>query len=456
MQFDNKKIDLTQVTEISDFTVDHYQELLILAKAQWDFAQYDSIPWGSRFILWRHDVDFSLNRSLALAQIENIAGLRATYFINPHSEFYNLAELSQHRIVSNILSLGHDLGLHFDGAFYDIISEKELDYYVFREAQYLKDLFGVVPTAFSFHNPISSNLHCENEIYGGIQNCYSYRLKNEIPYCSDSNGEWRFRRLYDVLEAGTDFSLQVLTHPGWWQDEPMAPRQRVFRSVYGRAKAIMDFSDSSVASFNRTHRSGSENNIQFFQNLDSRLFDLFDFLWNERFFPALFIELWRYHQEQIIRICKAYIIESWGIAEEEVNLFFEELVTQNIDGKIFINNLFIDPSLINYSIKKSDYKKYADIYKLVIRGFPPPNEEILEIGCVYTCELIQAFISWSEQFDVKYEPLVEQNLPPLKITDLFNHESKENLKNDNKVLRNIQKDLWNKYRLELLLNVDSK
>ena len=73
-----------------DFTLDHYRELLRLAKSKYDIASYDDPSFSNNSLLWRHDVDLSLERSLILAKIENEEGFKATYFVNPHSEFYNL------------------------------------------------------------------------------------------------------------------------------------------------------------------------------------------------------------------------------------------------------------------------------------------------------------------------------------------------------------------------------
>ena len=220
----------------SDFTIEQYGELLRLAKSSFTFTTYTTIPWGERFILWRHDCDFSLNRALALARIEAGADIIATYFLNPHCEFYNIFEASQWQIVKEILELGHKIGLHFDVAFHGIKSVEELDKRIRSEAALLKGLFGVEPIAFSFHNPVAADLSYEAEEYGGLNNCYSRRFKTEVPYCSDSNGYWRFRRLYDVLTDATDPCLQVLTHPGWWQEKAISPWQRVKRSIEGRAK----------------------------------------------------------------------------------------------------------------------------------------------------------------------------------------------------------------------------
>ena len=58
------------MTDIKDFTVEHYAKLLRLAKAQYKFISYGEFAFDQRFILWRHDCDFSLNRARHLALIE--------------------------------------------------------------------------------------------------------------------------------------------------------------------------------------------------------------------------------------------------------------------------------------------------------------------------------------------------------------------------------------------------
>ncbi|MFZ1705905.1 MAG: hypothetical protein WAT79_16285, partial [Saprospiraceae bacterium] len=250
-----------------DFTVDAYRELLVIAKEKYVFASYDEIPWGQRFILWRHDCDFSLNRAFALASIEADQGIRTTYFLNPHSEFYNLFERSQYRLVSEIVGMGHQVGLHFDAAFYPIPDEESLATHVRNDADLLDGLFGTRPAAFSFHNPLASHLRSEDDSYGGLINCYSRRFKAEIPYCSDSNGYWRFRRLRDVLEQASDPCLLVLTHPGWWQNCEMPPRQRIFRSVYGRARATMADYDAVIFAHGRENLSGAAGALAFLRDV---------------------------------------------------------------------------------------------------------------------------------------------------------------------------------------------
>lgn len=236
---------------MADFTTDHYRQLLRLALKNYEFTSYTDKEKTENFILWRHDCDYSLNRSLRLAQIEAEEGVKSTYFLLPHCDFYNLLEKRQSALIHEIIGLGHHIGLHFDAGFYDLTSEEQLDSLVRKEAGWLQDWFGVNVGVFSFHNPDAFSLGCEKDSYGGLVNCYSAYFKNNVGYCSDSNGYWRFRRMHDVLQKADDKCLQILTHPGWWQDTVMAPRERIERCVQGRAAATMADYDSLLLRHSR-------------------------------------------------------------------------------------------------------------------------------------------------------------------------------------------------------------
>ena len=175
ISYDNKP--LKALSSDVEFTVEVYRQLLKTALANYLLVTYRSIPWGERFLLWRNDCDYSLNRSLALGRIEEKEGLCSTFYVSPHSEFYNLFERSQLDLLTSLLELGHDIGLHFDGDFYTTSSGTELHEQVHREANLLAQFVGVRPTAFSFHNPSAFHLTCEADTCGGLINCYSRRFK---------------------------------------------------------------------------------------------------------------------------------------------------------------------------------------------------------------------------------------------------------------------------------------
>jgi hypothetical protein len=376
-----------------DFTVDHYRKLLRLATAHWQNVPYDAIPWGAKFILWRHDLDYSVNRALVLARVEREEGIRATYFLNPHSEFYNVAELAQFRIIKEILSLGHSLGLHFDGAFHGIADEAALDHLVTREASYLADLFGVRPVAFSFHNPVAEHLACEGDRYGGLVNCYSRRFKTEVPYCSDSNGYWRFRRLYDVLSDGSDPCLQVLTHPGWWQETPMPPRRRIFRCAFGRARSMMRCYDQLLLEHGRINHRGSAACLQILARSLPRAFELCDFLWSEGHFSTLFLELWRLHEKQVTSVCITVLQKEWRLPAAEVSAFMGQ-ESLGVDGFRLFQALFDETWQATGGLDSARFSEWVGVRDQLVHGRRAFDGAYLEQGCVAVCEAIRHLSAW--------------------------------------------------------------
>jgi hypothetical protein len=219
-----------------DFTIRHYVELLKALKSNYTVSQYHLFNKDEKFALLRHDIDISPQRALQMAIAENKEGLKATYFIHIHSEYYNVFEKEIYNIICKIISLGHDIGIHFDTHFYSIDSKEAIDKNLYLEKELLERLFHTSIHVFSFHNTNPFILSCQDEQYAGLINTYSTYFQKSVTYCSDSNGYWKFERMYDLVQSAKAANLQLLTHPEWWQEEPMSPWQKVKRCVNGRAE----------------------------------------------------------------------------------------------------------------------------------------------------------------------------------------------------------------------------
>jgi hypothetical protein len=232
----------------ADFTEQEYRRALALARRSYEFE-----PFGTesteRHVLWRHDVDASVHRAARLAAIEAEEGVRATYFLSFHSSFYNLLERPVLEAARALVAAGHWLGLHFDSSFPvgGDVAER-----IGREAAQLADLFERPVATFSFHNPglVNDDLALADDTVAGLVNAYGRRIRERYSYVSDSNGYWRHERLFDVLEEAPP-RLHVLTHPEWWQEKPLPPRDRIVRCAEGRARAAIDEYDAALAAAGR-------------------------------------------------------------------------------------------------------------------------------------------------------------------------------------------------------------
>lgn len=227
-------------TAFSEFTEAGFRTLLhALKKNGYQFTHYGH-PRGNGQVLWRHDVDVSMHRAVRLAEIESEEGIRATYFINPRCQFYNLLEPEIARLADRIKMLGHEIGLHFDAGAYCITSwsQAELEKALAHERALLETILGAPVGSVSWHNPDLSNLLTfDADAIAGLANAYAATIRRDYVYCSDSNGYWRFHPMGDVIAAGHP-RLHLLTHPEWWTPEPMPPSARIDRAIAGRATAV--------------------------------------------------------------------------------------------------------------------------------------------------------------------------------------------------------------------------
>ncbi len=233
----------SELYRFSDFTLSHYKEILsLLQQRHYHFASYDNFNKADRFVLLRHDIDFSPQRAFKMAELESELETPSTYFIHIHSEYYNSLEKEIYLIIQNILSLGHQIGIHFDSHFYNIQTEKDIHLRLHQESVLFAEFFKVNVKCFSFHNTNPFILSCQNDTYAGLVNSYSSYFQKELAYCSDSNGHWRYKRMYDMIRDENPERLQLLIHPEWWQETVMSPWQKIKRAVYGRAdKNLSDY-----------------------------------------------------------------------------------------------------------------------------------------------------------------------------------------------------------------------
>jgi hypothetical protein len=230
--------------KFSDFTITNFKRLLEYAKCSYKFVFFDvkNVAENNSIIL-RHDLEFSVEIALKMAQIEADLGIKTTYFVQLHSEFYNIFEKKNILQLNEIKKLGHQIGLHFDSHFWNISNEDELHEKLVFDKEILEKYLDTTIKAFSFHNNNEFTLSCRKETYGGLINVYSDYFRENYDYNADSLGYWRFERLEDLLMQRKYDKLQVLIHDGMWQDEILPPRQRVFKVIDENSKRLKELYD---------------------------------------------------------------------------------------------------------------------------------------------------------------------------------------------------------------------
>jgi len=169
-------------------------------------------------ILLRHDIDFSIEATMKLAEIEKNNSILGTYFIQLSSVFYNPLTPTYSSVIREISNMGHKIALHFDPTIYPDYQEMDIPELVSNikaEIKVLSNLVNQDIDVVSFHNPTKMVFNKDLYDYGLISTYGTkYFNSNKIKYIADSNMKWRDGYILD--KAVNNQSIQFLVHPGHW------------------------------------------------------------------------------------------------------------------------------------------------------------------------------------------------------------------------------------------------
>lgn len=205
-----------------EFSYNYYGNLIrSIHDEGYSFCDYFS--WGSKdkSVILRHDVDYDLDKAVALAKYEqslvyDYGKLKPTYFVLLTSGFYNLYSYESRKKMDTILETGAEIGLHFDEAAYESGSIDQFKERIYTEAGHLGDIIDKPIRVVSMHRPSAFTLDSNIEL-DGLVNSYSKEFFKDMKYISDSRRNWR-EDADDVIKCGEYNRLHILTHSFWYDD----------------------------------------------------------------------------------------------------------------------------------------------------------------------------------------------------------------------------------------------
>lgn len=208
-----------------EFTYRAYRELLHLLQEQgYAYEDYHTYQRASKCVILRHDVDNSLEQAMRLAELEAEEGVRSTYFVLLRTDFYNPASKVEAERIHRILSLGHEVGLHFDEVAY-APGEADVTSLILKEAEILSSICGCPVTTVSMHRPSKATLEADLQIPSMI-NSYGKTFFHDFKYLSDSRRRWR-EPVLDIVRSGEYDCLHILTHAFWYHEEELSIEESV-------------------------------------------------------------------------------------------------------------------------------------------------------------------------------------------------------------------------------------
>ena len=218
-----------------DFSFDSYRALLAHIRASGHaICPLGSVPASGRYVILRHDIDYSVARALEMAELEHELGVRATVFLMLASPYYNLLDEENLRAARRIVELGHEIGFHYDTDLIVAADQGAAAREVIRQAEFVAATLGTTITTVAQHNPSVTATRIR---VPGYIDAYDPKYFTEIAYLSDS------RRLFgtpDVYRFFADHErCQLLIHPLWWHRVSQT-RTEAFAGVRAEALGRID------------------------------------------------------------------------------------------------------------------------------------------------------------------------------------------------------------------------
>jgi len=194
-----------------NFSFEIYKKLILeLKKQDFEFSTFKEYSITKKVYL-RHDIDIYSENALNLALIEKDCEVTAVYFFQIDSTFYNILSEEVISTINKIKKLGHEIGLHINP--HKVKNPNELMKKITREYEFFKNHIPV-SKIISFHRP--PDFIFENLEFEGFINVYGDKYFKEIRYLSDSKRRKLYKNLNESLQTDTKTSIQLLTHPYWW------------------------------------------------------------------------------------------------------------------------------------------------------------------------------------------------------------------------------------------------
>lgn len=213
------------------FTYSFYSNLIQYLKDKgYNISNYHEYGAYDKVAILRHDVDMSVDKALAMAELEHELGVCSTYFFLLSTDFYNIASHKSLSKINRIRELEHEIGLHFDEVKYGNISNPGgVLPYLQDEVKAMEIILGAPIRAVSMHRPSDVTLKADYDL-GGIVNSYSKTFFHDFKYVSDSRRHWR-EDIFRVIRSGSSNKLHILTHPFWYNEKELTIEQSIIGFV---------------------------------------------------------------------------------------------------------------------------------------------------------------------------------------------------------------------------------
>ena len=241
------------------FSYAEYRNIITLVKQNLPIMDFSEVnDEVNSFCVLRHDIEFSIDRALQMAQIEHEdLNVHSTYTVQLRNNTYNALSQKNIEAIQEIESMGHYIGLHQNPPQMD---DEDLVDYILKDIETLEHYYGFEVDRFAFHRCGSNPGILEKyvEVPGKI-NCYSEEFFHyfsgdkpeqlRVHYLADSNHDWKYGHPLHIDYWDLPQKMQLLTHPYSWSEEGYDNISNYTKLIRERNEELLTSMDSETKTF---------------------------------------------------------------------------------------------------------------------------------------------------------------------------------------------------------------
>ena len=241
------------------FSYAEYKNIITLVKQNLPIMDFSEVnDEVNSFCVLRHDIEFSIDRALQMANIEHHdLNVHSTYTVQLRNNTYNALSQKNIEAIQEIESMGHYVGLHQNPP---MMEDEELGDYILKDIETLEHYYGFEVDRFAFHrcgsNPTLLEKYVEvpNKINCYCEDFFHY-FSDEKPkelrvhYLADSNHEWKYGHPFHIDYWDFPQKMQLLTHPFSWSDDGYDNISNFTKLIQERNKELLDSMNSETKTF---------------------------------------------------------------------------------------------------------------------------------------------------------------------------------------------------------------
>lgn len=240
----------------------NYAAILELLKQTGKYMDYTQVEKDtSEFVLMRHDIEFSIERAFAMAELEAENGICSTYLVQITNNAYNAFSQKNLMLLEQMCDMGHHVGLHFHMGGLTELSQimEEIP----KQAEILSKMLRRPVDRFSFHRPQVEVLRANLQI-SGLVNLYDKRFftfsenadKEEnldVKYISDSRHQWNFG-MPNCETLHRYKKVHLLVHPYSWTSQGMPNVDNFYSLVQEKQDILFQTLNSECKHFSEAYQ----------------------------------------------------------------------------------------------------------------------------------------------------------------------------------------------------------